>query len=460
MSHPVSVTAIDLTGDAASRAYSWYVVGVLMLASTFSFLDRMIMGLLVGPIRETFEINDTQYSLLAGLAFALFYVVMGLPLARIADSRSRRNLIAVGIVVWSAMTALCGLARGFWTLFLARVGVGVGEASLGPAAVSLITDYFPKKLLGRALSVYVMGVPIGSGLAYMLGGSVVQLVESMGQISLPFVGEIHGWQLTFFIVGTPGLLIALLMATVREPARRGRLSTEGQSAPASDGLPLREVFRFLWERRRAYAAHMFGISAFVMVLYAMNLWGPTYLIRVFGYSVAQAGWTFGLVMGIAGTLGLLVGGLLGDAWLGSGRADGYIRTILLCILLTLPFVSLLGLAPSDTWGIFLLSAATFFAAFQGGIAGGALQLMTPNQMRAQVMAIYLFIANLIGLGLGPTVVAALTDFVFADDAAIGKSLALCGAVLCPVGALILWSGIKPIGRLLVEARQWEDGAHA
>ncbi len=459
MSQPVSVASIDLPGDAPGRAYAWYVVGVLMLASTFSFLDRMIMGLLVGPIRETFQISDTQYSLLAGLAFSLFYAVMGLPLARIADSRSRRSLIAAGIAAWSAMTALCGLARGFWSLFLARVGVGVGEATLGPAAVSLIADYFPKGQLGRALSVYVMGVPIGSGLAYMLGGAVVQLVESTGLTSIPFLGEIHGWQVTFFIVGTPGLLVALLMRTVREPVRRGGLPTEPQRSPDSHGLPLRDVLAFLRQRRGAYAAHMVGISIFVMVLYAINLWGPTYLIRVFDYSVAQAGWTFGLVIGIPGSLGLLVGGFLGDAWMRSGRPDGYIRTILLCMLLSLPFMVSLGFAPSDTWGIFLLSAATFFAAFQGGLAGGALQLMTPNQMRAQVMAIYLFIANLIGLGLGPTLVAAITDFVFADDAAIGKSLALCGAVLCPLGAFVLWSGLKPIGRLLLEARQWEDGAH-
>ncbi|MFK7915999.1 MAG: MFS transporter, partial [Pseudomonadales bacterium] len=188
-----------------STSYRWYVIFVLLLAQTFSFLDRMIMGLLVGPIRATFEISDTQYSLLAGLAFSLFYAIMGLPLARIADNGNRRNLIAAGIAVWSAMTAICGLARSFWGLFLGRVGVGVGEATLGPAAYSMISDYFPRSQLGRALSVYTMGVTIGSGLAYMGGGAVVNYVSAMGQISLPLLGDVHGWQLTFFIVGLPGI---------------------------------------------------------------------------------------------------------------------------------------------------------------------------------------------------------------------------------------------------------------
>ncbi|MFP6814848.1 MAG: MFS transporter, partial [Pseudomonadales bacterium] len=231
----------------ASLGYAWYVVAVLLLAQTFSFLDRMIMGLLVGPIREAFQISDTQYSLLAGLAFSLFYAVMGLPLARIADAKSRRNLIAAGTAVWSLMTALCGLAGSFWSLFLARIGVGVGEATLAPSAYSMITDYFPRTILARALSVYMIGVTLGSGFAYMLGGAVVAYVENMDQMVLPVVGAVHGWQLTFFIVGLPGILVALLiLGTVREPQRKG--VTEG----TADAIPLPDVVRYLWDRRSAY----------------------------------------------------------------------------------------------------------------------------------------------------------------------------------------------------------------
>jgi MFS family permease len=418
---------------------------VLVLAQMFSFLDRMIMGLLVEPIRDSFQISDTQYSLLAGLAFTLFYAIMGLPLARIADARSRRNLIAIGVAAWSAMTALCGLARDFWSLFAARMGVGVGEAALGPAAFSMITDYFPRDRLARALSVYMAGVTLGSGFAYMLGGAVVAYVDSVGDFRLPVLGSVEGWQLTFFIVGLPGLLVALLMATtVREPPRLGL------QPGRSDAVPLGDAVRYVWERRRPYGSHILGISIFIMVVYALNLWGPTYFIRTFGYSSPEAGWTFGLVMIIAGTSGLLLAGSIADAWMQRGRQDAYILTIGASMLAMWPCVIALGFVANDVLAIAVMSLAVFFSAFQGGIAAGALQIMTPNRLRGQVSALYFLCANLIGLGLGPTVVAATTDFVFGNDAAIGRSIALCGGILCPVGAYILWRGLPQIRQLLTD----------
>jgi MFS family permease len=438
-----SSVASAAAGQDASTAYAWYVIGVLFLAQTFSFLDRMIMGLLVGPIRQSFEISDTQYSLLAGLAFALFYATMGLPLARIADAGNRRNLIVAGISVWSLMTALCGLARGFWPLFSARVGVGVGEAALAPAAYSMITDYFPRHMLARALSVFMLGVTFGSGIAYILGGAVVGYVAQFEAIVVPILGEIEGWQLTFFIVGLPGLLVALLMIlTVREPPRSG-ITPMSQSS-----VPLPEAARFIWQRRAAYGAHVVGISLFVMVVYALNLWGPTYFIRVFGYTTPQAGWTFGLIMLIAGSGGLLFAGIAADAWVKRGVQDAYIRTIIISMLGMLPFTIALAFVETPTLGIIAIGFAVFFSAFQGGLASGALQLMTPNRLRGQVVALYLLVGNLVGLGLGPTVVAGATDFIFADDAAIGKSIALCGSILCPLAAYILWRALPAIRREL------------
>ena len=431
-----------------SVGYRWYVIFVLLLAQAFSFLDRMIMGLLVGPIRESFAISDTQYSLLAGLAFSLFYAVMGIPLARIADSRSRRNLIVWGIAVWSLMTALCGLARNFWTLFLARVGVGVGEAALGPAAYSMITDYFPRSTLARALSIYMLGVTIGSGFAYMLGGAVVAYVQTLDVISLPLLGTVEGWQLTFFIVGLPGLLVALLMRTsVAEPVRRG--TTDAHA------IPIPEVLNYAWQRRRAYGAHIFGISIFIMVVYALNLWGPTYFIRTFGYGIAEAGWTFGILMLAAGSAGLLFAGYAADRWMQRGVSTAYVRIILISMLCMTPATIGLGFAASPLSGIVCMSLAVFFSAFQGGISGGTLQLMTPNRMRGQVMAVYLLVANLIGLGLGPTVLAATTDYVFGADEAIGQAIALTGALLCPLGAFILWQGMPSI-RVEIESQMQEN----
>lgn len=443
---------MELANDAAkarvdSTVYAWYVVAVLLLAQTSSFVDRMIMGLLVGPIRATFQISDTQYSLLAGFAFSIFYCVMGFPLARIADRGSRRLLIGVGITVWSLMTAACGFARSFWGLFAARVGVGVGEATLGPAAYSIITDYFTREMLARALSIYMIGVTLGSGIAYMVGGSVVQWVQSLGTVTLPLLGDLYNWQPVFFLVGLPGLLVALLMFTVREPVRRGRLISAGDAH-----LPVREVIAYVLRRRRAYGAHIIGISVYVMVVYALNLWGPTYLIRTFGYSTASAGWTFGSIMVGAGTLGLLTAGWIADAWSARGRADAFVRIILTSMILMVPFVVALGFIKDVRFALPVLSIAIFLSAIQGGLAGGTLQLMTPNQMRAQVMALYGFFANLIGAGIGPTVVAAITDYVFGRDDAIGQSLAVTGAVLCPIAALILWWGLRAIRAELEAAR--------
>lgn len=406
------------------------------------------MGLLVGPIRESFQISDTQYSLLAGLAFSLFYAIMGLPLARIADRSSRRNLIVAGIAVWSFMTAACGLAKGYWSLFVARVGVGIGEATLGPAAYSMIADYFPKSILGRALSVYMIGVTLGSGFAYMLGGAVVGYVEDMGTIMVPVVGEIEGWQLTFFVVGIPGLLVSLLMlTTVREPARTGIVAPEA--------VPVSEVADYLWQRRRAYGGHILGISIFIMVVYALNLWGPTYFIRTFGYTRPEAGWVFGLVMIGSGTVGLLLAGTLSDRLVSKGIHDAYVKIILFSMVAMIPSAATLAFLESDLLAIVFMSLAVFFSAFQGGLAGGTLQLMTPNRMRGQVMAVYGLSSNLIGLGLGPTVIAMTTDYVFGYDEAIGKSIALCAVILCPIGALILWRSLPAIGKQLAELREAE-----
>ena len=406
------------------------------------------MGLLVGPIRESFQISDTQYSLLAGLAFSLFYAIMGLPLARIADRSSRRNLIVAGIAVWSFMTAACGLAKGYWSLFVARVGVGIGEATLGPAAYSMIADYFPKSILGRALSVYMIGVTLGSGFAYMLGGAVVGYVEDMGTIMVPVVGEVEGWQLTFFVVGIPGLLVSLLMlTTVREPARTGIVAPEA--------VPVSEVADYLWQRRRAYGGHILGISIFIMVVYALNLWGPTYFIRTFGYTRPEAGWVFGLVMIGSGTVGLLLAGTLSDRLVSKGIHDAYVKIILFSMVAMIPSAATLAFLESDLLAIVFMSLAVFFSAFQGGLAGGTLQLMTPNRMRGQVMAVYGLSSNLIGLGLGPTVIAMTTDYVFGYDEAIGKSIALCAVILCPIGALILWRSLPAIGKQLAEQREAE-----
>ncbi|MGA1341853.1 MAG: spinster family MFS transporter [Hyphomonas sp.] len=453
----------DQTQVNAARAqsnggvYAWYVVGILMLAQTFSFIDRMIMGLMVGPIRTSFDISDTQYSLLAGLAFAIFYSVMGLPLARIADRYSRRSLIAIAITVWSLMTALCGMAQGFWALFAARVGVGVGEAALSPAAYSLITDYFPRKSLARALSVYTIGVTIGSGLAYIIGGKVIEYTMSLGEVVLPVIGEREGWQLAFFVVGLPGLIVAALMFTFREPVRKGGMKTAAAQAGADVDAPsIGEVVSFLMQRKRAFLTHILGLSLFIMVVFSLNIWGPEYFIRTFGYTRGEAGLTFGLIMMVMGTAGLLMGGILADRWFSQGQTDAYSRVILMSMLAMLPFLVVIGLTELPLVGMVCLSVAIFLSAFQGGVGGGVIQLITPNEMRGQATAVYFLVANLLGMGFGPTIVASITDYVFRDDGALNKSIALAGVILIPIAAAIILSGLRSVREAIIEAKQWSE----
>ena len=434
-----------------SPAYAWYVVGVLLLAYTLSFIDRMILSLLIGPIRQALDISDTEVSLLAGLAFALFYTILGFPLGWIADRFNRRNLIIGGVTVWSAMTACCGFAGSYATLFLARVGVGAGEATLSPAAFSMLSDYFPREKLGRAIAVYSIGVPLGSGIALVLGAFVVQAVLNSPPVDLPWIGTVEAWRLIFLWVAAPGLFIALLMLTVREPYRRGRAATPAAASK-------RGLFRFLADHRWAVAAHLFGMGLISLVMYGVMAWIPTFFHRTYGMAVPEAGLYFGIIMAICGAGGLLSGGWVSDRMLKKGRKDAPLRTMLISCLAGGPLIVAAVLMP-NAWMSFAVLAVAMYIATWHGIAGAALQLITPNEVRAQITAVYFFVANLIGLGLGPTAIAATTDFVFGDDAALRYSIAVIAAAGMALAAVILWFGLRPYARSTVEAENgWPSAA--
>lgn len=240
--------------------WAWFAVAALMIAYTSSFIDRQILTLLVEPIRADLIISDTQFSLLAGIAFSLFYTVMGIPLARLADRGSRRRIIFWGIVVWRVMTVACGLANSFWALFAARIGVGIGEAALSPAAYSMISDYFSHKRRARTLAVYSMGPYLGAGLALMIGGAVIDVIARAGAMQLPIVGELAAWQQTFVLVGAPGLLIAALFIVVREPPRQGVVRSGVEAG----------VLKYMWARKSTFYSLIMAFSIFGMA--AISIW--------------------------------------------------------------------------------------------------------------------------------------------------------------------------------------------
>lgn len=425
-------------GRADWRA--WLTVAVLLLAYTFSFIDRSILSLLVVPIRRDLGLSDTQFSLLHGLAFAIFYTGLGLPIARLADRSSRRVIMAAGIFVWSLATAACGLARGFAQLFGARILVGVGEAALSPAAYSMIADLFPRRLLGRALGVYNTGVFLGAGLALIIGGAVVAAVAD-ATVALPVVGSVAGWQVTFLVVGLPGVLIAALVLLLREPDRR-----DGDQAQP----PVREVLAFLWRHRGAFAAHFFGFSAVALFYNALFAWSPALLIRRFGLGGGEAGLYLGVITLVFGTAGIYAGGWLADALAGRGRSDAVLRTGLLACAGIVPLAVAAPLAPGLGWTLAAYCPLMFFVSMPWAAAAAGLQLVSPARMRAQVSALYLFVINLAGIGLGPTVAALLTDRVFGADAALPWSLALVGVAGPALGAALLAAG-RPAYRRCYDA---------
>lgn len=439
-----------------SPLYAWYVVGVFVLAYTFSFIDRQILSLLVGPMKHDLALSDTQISLLLGIAFAMFYAFMGLPIGRMVDRRNRIGIIAVGVFAWSLMTALSGTAKAYWQLFLYRMGVGVGEAALTPAAYSIISDYFPPKRLGIAIGVYGIGVYIGAGLALVIGSFAISWATHVGDLDLPIIGHVFSWQLVFFVVGLPGILIALWVATLREPARRGHMRREtGADGVTRDvEVPFREVMAYLRANAAAFLAMNFCFALLAMMAYGTAAWVPTFFVRTYGWSPAEIGRAYGLIIMVFGTLGVIAGGALGDFVCARGYRNGRIIVMACTGLITMPFAIAFPLMDNPNVALALLAPASFFATFTTGVGPSALMEMMPNQMRGFASALSGLIVNLVGLGLGPTSIALVTDYVFRDEQMLRYSLACVPPVVLLVGAGLGFLALRPYLKSLDYLHVW------
>ncbi|HEY7181734.1 MAG TPA: MFS transporter [Blastocatellia bacterium] len=434
--------------------YAWYVVIVLMLCYTLSFIDRQILSMLVGPIRRDFKISDTGVGLLQGLAFVTFYTFMGLPVGWLVDRYSRRTIIAVGVFFWSLMTALCAAAGNFWALFAARMGVGVGEATLGPAAMSMTADNFPKEKLGGALSVYAMGIFIGSGIALIVGGAVTQHVAEMPAVTIPVLGEIASWRLTFLIVGLPGLLVGLLIYTVREPLRRNLLrKSDGQSSR----LSLRETLREFGMRWRSVAGICVALSAQAACNYAILAWAPEYFIRVHKWQRATTGLTLGMMLLTAGISGMYAGGRLCDHWIRKGIREAPLKVGVVGAVWAGVFFGSAMSMPNLKWLLVLMVPAQFFLALPVGSSYASLQLIFPNQLRGQVSALMVFTISLGGQSLGPLLPAVFTDRLFRDGNMLGWSLAITVVLASAVSAALCRATYKPYRTHYEWMRKLEGG---
>lgn len=417
------------TGDWPRPAYAWYVVAVLTLAYVVSMVDRQILSLLVEPVKADLGINDTAFGLLHGFAFGLFYTLVGVPIAWLADRANRRNIIVSGVFLWSLMTAACGLARGFGTLFLARMGVGVGEAALSPAVLSILADTFPRERLSAPVSLYTMGAFWGTGMAYVLGGAVVQLVTDQPVTALPLVGEVRSWQLAFFVVAVPGLLLLPLLFTLREPSRRGTVATTGTEAAAG----LAEFVRANW---RALLSLYAGFSLLVLITVTLFAWTPATFMRRFGWTAPEIGYGFGLVVFCAGSIGINLGGWATDRLASAGRADAPLQVGIASLLVLAPLVALMTNAESGSLGLALCVPVILVLAFPAGAGMAAIQMIVPNRTRARMTALFVLASNLTAM-LGPMLVGLCTDFLFGDPGAIGTALGLVCSTAAVVAALLL-----------------------
>jgi MFS family permease len=420
-----------------SPAYAWFVVAVLSLANCVSFIDRLILSLLVGPIKAELALSDTRVGLLQGAAFALFYCIAGLYLARLADRSNRKWIITGGITLWCVMTTLSGTARNFWQLFLYRIGVGVGEGTLSPSAYSLIAGYFPRDRLALAVGVYGAGISAGVGLAYLVGGVAIQWVAGLGTVDLPLLPPLSGWRLVFAVVGLLGLPVAVLMLFVREPPR------EPGSRPAS----LHEVAAHLRANWRSLILALAGYGATSITIYSIFSWTPTFFVRQYGASIAAAATALGVIALAGGLSGAFLGGAYSDRLERGGDPHAKLRVLFYCCAgLLLPAI-IAPFMPTMLSSAAVLFFTFFFGSAATGPAGAYVQAITPDRMRAQFGALYQLSLSLVGATLGPLLTALFTDFVFRDEALLGYSLssvAVVGNVLAvTLTALALRAALQP-----------------
>jgi MFS family permease len=452
--------AVSTSSTPAGRRYTyeWYVVLICMLAYVFSFVDRQVLALMIEPIKKDLHLTDTQFSLLQGFAFSLFYAVMGMPLAYLADRFARPRIIATGIALWSLATAACGVSQNFIHMFFARMSVGVGEAALSPGTYSMLSDYFPKEKLGRAVGVYSLGSFIGGGIAFLIGGYVINLLKQMTTFSLPLLGDVRSWQLTFFIVGLPGFLVALLfILTVRDPQRKGLVQDGAGNAKR---VSMGDSLRFIRMHGKTFFCHYLGFSFYAMTLFCLMSWTPAFYIRRFGLTPVEAGYTLGTILLLANTTGVFCGGWLNDWLMKKGRTDGpMLAGFIGAVGLLVPavvFTQVDSLANS----LALLVVAMFFASFPMPTSTAAMQTLAPNQMRAQISAVFLLISNLIALGIGTTLVALLTDKVFGSPKAVGNSMSIVNLVATLLAVALLWFGCRQFRLSLAREQTHAESAGA
>ncbi len=430
------VSATDNSIVGGNKWYRYYVLGILTATYTFSIMDRQIVAILVEDLRAEFALSDAQLGVLSGLAFALFYATLGIPIARLADRTNRVRIVSIAVAVWSAMTALCAAAGSFLHLFLARIGVGIGEAGGTPPSHSMISDYFGPNERGWALSIYSMGTSIGGFLGLVIGG---------------FVAEYYGWRAAFLVLGIPGLFLAVLTwLSVREPPR-GTLDNEPQTDD-TQVLSFKDAAVALWQNlvfRRIIIGHILAI----FVGYSLFGWLPALFLRQFDMGQAEVGTLVGLIISVGGIPGLLLGGYLGDKLAESDvRWRVYIPIASLAIATPVLF---LGMWTSNVlMACLMFGLGIFLYKLHWGPHLALVQQVVAPALRAQAVAYAMFFSNMLGLGLGPVLIGAISDMAMPSFGEKSLTVALSVSLIAFVlGAFWYVRALRPLRTEYVDTEQ-------
>lgn len=450
MSTSAANSRFESLGESPS-AYAWYVAIVFAIFFVFSFVDRQIIGILVPDMKGDLGLSDVQLSYIGGLSFVIFYTVFGIPMGRLADTYNRKWLIIFGVVAWTLATAACSLADEYWELLILRMGVGIGEAALAPCAYSILADIFPRHRLTLAISICTMGGAFGFGFAFLGGAAVLGwangLVGDPGFINVPFFGDLTPWRIVFLAVGLPGLAFTAFLFTIREPTRRGQSNT----VP-----PLSEVVKFMRRHWLALTAIYVGMGFLNVGSYGAAFWDITFFHRSYGWPPEQSGIFYGITATLGQFTGALIAGIVTDRLSRTASVDPKMKILMLIAFASIWLRLLYPLMPNSTMALTLILPLHVLTGAPFGIAAAALQILAPARMRGQITAVYFFAQSIIGLGLGPTLVAFLTEYMFQDLSMLRYSLLISGGAALALSTGIFYIGRKPYLVCLAESENMKD----
>ncbi len=418
------------------KKYGYSAVGILTLAQIFAFIDRQIPSMLVEPIKQDFNLTDSQIALLGGAAFSIFYAIMALPIGYAVDRYKRTRVLGIGIFLWSLMTALAGLANSFGRLFGARIGVAVGEAVMAPTSVSLVSDYFPENKQGKPMGIITSGVYIGIGITLLGGGFLIDYLTELGGLNLPLIGYVKPWQATFMIVGVPGLFVALGAFLLTEPKRFDEKVGQGNMEGRQN------VFLHINEHKKTLLPMFGGLIFMALIFYSFTFWAPTMMIRTYNISLTEAGFFLGIITIISSITGTIFAGSVVDYLRNRNYRDAPVRAAMFAVLLAFPPIVLLSFVNSEIAAWICIFIYLFFISSFAPLGLLAVSGVSRGNVKGQLAAIHAFLMMAFGLSLGPQLTAFFTDFVFTDTNKINWSISATGALVLPISALFFKASLS------------------